>query len=203
MAAGDTFGFLTDQNTLMAVVLGAILATIGGFTATALERHLDRREREQNAALFFGEILSSLAIIIKFAEETKKIGDPYGPVTMRMLRSARNELDIYDRNREQVFSLRDGDLRARIQTLLIRISMPIDGVIEASDDIRTLREMLRTIRDPDERAEIEARLRTDEARRNSGFEFILQTAAELKIVIASLGPIARHSFDRLDRVARS
>lgn len=199
----DTFGFLTDQNTLMAVVLGAILATIGGFTATALERYLDRREREQNAALFFGEILSSLAIIIKFAEETRKIGDPYGPVTMRMLRSARNELDIYDRNREQVFSLRDSDLRARIQTLLIRISMPIDGVIEASDDIRSMREVLRTLREPDERAELEARIRTDETRRNSGFDFIMQTAAELASVIEGLGPIARHSFDRLDRIARS
>src|SRR6201999_17934 len=93
--AGDTFGFLTDQNTLFAVVLGAILATIGGFVATAMERYLDKKEKEQNAALFFGEILSSLAIIIRFAEETKKIGDPYGPITMRMLRSARSELDVY------------------------------------------------------------------------------------------------------------
>jgi hypothetical protein len=201
--ASDTFGFLTDQSTLLAVVLGAILATIGGFTATALERHLDRREREQNAALFFGEILSSLAIIIKFAEETKKIGDPYGPVTMRMLRSARNELDVYDRNREQVFNLRDADLRARIQTLLIRISMPIDGVIEASDEIKNMRDVLRTMKDPDERAELETRLKTDETRRGSGFDFIIQTSAELKDVIEGLSPIAKHSFDRLDRIARS
>src|SRR5450432_3102624 len=96
----DTFGFLTDQSTLIAVILGAILATIGGFVATALERILDRRERERYAAMFFGEVLSTLAIIVRFADETKKIGDPYGPVTMRMLRSARSELDIYDRNRE-------------------------------------------------------------------------------------------------------
>jgi hypothetical protein len=200
---GDTFGFLTDQNTLFAVILGAILATIGGFVATVLERYLDKKEKEQNAALFFGEILSSLAIIIKFADETKKIGDPYGPVTMRMLRSARNELDIYDRNREQVFNLRDADLRARIQTLLIRISMPIDGVIEASDEIRNMREVLRTMKDPEERAELEARLKADEARRNSGYNFIIDTSAELKSVIESLGPIARHSFDRLDRIARA
>ena len=128
----DTFGFLTDQSTLIAVILGAILATIGGFTATVLERTLDKRERERNSALFFGEILSTLAVILRFADETKKIGEPYGPVTMRMLRSARSELDIYDRNRENLFDLRDADLRARIQTLLIRLSMPLDGVIEAS-----------------------------------------------------------------------
>jgi len=199
----DTFGFLTDQSTLIAVVLGAILATIGGFVATVMERYLDKKEKEQNAALFFGEILSSLAIIIKFADETKKIGDPYGPVTMRMLRSARNELDVYDRNREQVFYIRDSDLRARMQTLLIRISMPIDGVIEASDEIKAMREAVRTIREPAERAELEARLKSDEARRNGGFEFILERADELKSVIDGLGPIARTSFDRLDRIARS
>ena len=105
----DTFGFLTDQSTLIAVVLGAILATIGGFSATVLERYLDKRERERNSALFFGEVLSTLAIIVRFADETKKIGEPYGPVTMRMLRSARSELDIYDRNRETLFDLRDAD----------------------------------------------------------------------------------------------
>lgn len=201
--ASDTFGFLTDQSTLMAVVLGAILATIGGFVATVMERYLDKKEKEQNAALFFGEILSSLAIIIKFANETKKIGDPFGPVTMRMLRSARNELDVYDRNREQVFYIRDSDLRARMQTLLIRISMPIDGVIEASDEIKAMREAVRTIKDQAERGEIEARLKSDETRRNAGFEFILERADELKSVIDGLGPIAGQSFDRLDRIARS
>lgn len=201
--AGDTFGFLTDQSTLAAVVLGAILATIGGFVATVMERYLDKKEKEQNAALFFGEILSSLAIIIRFADETKKIGDPFGPVTMRMLRSARNELDVYDRNREQVFNIRDGDLRARMQTLLIRISMPIDGVIEASDEIKNMREVVRTMREQSERAEMETRIKADEARRNGGFEFILERADELKSVIETLGPLAKTSFDRLDRIARS
>src|ERR1700761_2737134 len=131
--ASDTFGFLVDQNTLIAVILGAVLATVGGFGATMLERFLDKRERQRNAALFFGEILSSLVIILRFADQTKKIGEPYGPITMRMLRSARGELDIYDRNRENIFDLNDGDLRARIQTLLIRLSMPLDGVIDAAD----------------------------------------------------------------------
>src|SRR6201999_2786442 len=199
--ASDTFGFLTDQNTLFAVILGAILATIGGFTATVMERHLDRREREQNAALFFGEILSSLVIILKFADETKKIGEPYGPVTMRMLRSARNELDIYDRNRESIFDLRDADLRARIQTLLIRLSMPIDGVIEASDDIKAARDALRVMKDPDDRAEMEASIKLDESRRDRGYDFIQAVAAELKTPIAGLEPLARQPFDRIARVA--
>lgn len=199
----DTFGFLTDQSTLIAVVLGAILATIGGFTATVLERYLDKREREQNAALFFGEILSSMAVILRFADETKKIGEPYGPVTMRMLRSARSELDIYDRNRETLFDLRDADLRARIQTLLIRLSMPLDGVIEATEELKAMRVQLKAQRDPDERAELEARIKADEIRREGGYEFIVNTAAQLKSVITGLEPVAGHSFDRIDKIARS
>ena len=199
----DTFGFLTDQSTLIAVVLGAILATIGGFSATVLERYLDKREREQNAALFFGEVLSTLAIIVRFADETKKIGEPYGPVTMRMLRSARSELDIYDRNRETLFDLRDADLRARIQTLLIRLSMPLDSVIEATEELKTMRAQFKAQSDAAERAEIEERIRTEEARRESGYAFIVETAAQLKAPISGLEPLARHSFDRIDKIARS
>jgi hypothetical protein len=199
----DTFGFLTDQSTLMAVILGAILATIGGFTATVMERYLDKKEREQNSALFFGEILSSLGLILRFADETKKIGDPYGPITMRMLISARNELNVYDRNREQVFNIRDSELRARLQTLLIRISMPIDGIIDGTEELKTLREKFKAERDPEERAELEQLIAVGETRREAGFEFILERSAELKGVIDGLGPIAKHNFDRIERVARN
>ncbi len=203
MSATDSFDFLTDQSTMWAVVLGAILATLGGLVATILERRLDRREREQNAALFFGEILSSIGLILRFADETKKIGEPYGPVTLRMLRSARSELDLYDRNRETLFDLRDADLRARIQTLLIRLSMPIDGVIEASDDIKLQRDRVKAEKDPEERAEMEAHLRQDETRRELGYEFIVETAAQLREVIRGLEPVARHSFDRIEKAVRN
>jgi hypothetical protein len=199
--ASDTFGFLVDQNTLIAVILGAVLATVGGFGATMLERFLDKRERQRNAALFFGEILSSLIIILRFADQTKKIGEPYGPITMRMLRSARGELDIYDRNRENIFDLHDGDLRARIQTLLIRLSMPLDGVIDAADELKQLRELLRGERDPAERADLESQIAVGETRREAGYEFIIETSTGLKDVIASLEPLAGQSFERMDRVA--
>jgi hypothetical protein len=202
MSAADSFDFLTDQSTMWAVVLGAILATLGGLVATVLERRLDRREREQNAALFFGEVLSSIGLILRFADETKKIGEPYGPVTLRMLRSARAELDLYDRNRETLFDLRDADLRARIQTLLIRLSMPIDGVIEASDEIKAMYERVKAEKDPQERAEMEARLQRDESRREAGYEFIVEMSGQLKDVIQGLEPVARHSFDRIEKAVR-
>jgi hypothetical protein len=201
--ASDTFGFLVDQNTLLAVVLGAILATIGGFVATTTERYLDKREREHNAALFFGEVLSTLMEILAFADDTKKIGDPYGPITMRMLRSARREIDIYDRNRESLFYLGDAELRAKIQTLVIRLGMALDSIIEVAQEIETLRLQLKSAERADERKDIEARIGSNERRRDGSYEFIQETSAQIGGAVAGLEPLAHQSFDRVRQVARS
>jgi len=201
--AGDTFGFLVDQNTLLAVILGAVLATIGGFVATATERYLDKREREHNAALFFGEVLSTLMAIIAFADDAKKIGDPYGPVTMRMLRAARREIDIYDRNRESLFYLGNSELRAKIQTLVIRLGMTLDSTIEIAQDIETLE---RQLKDPEHAAEhedIEARIGRGVERREASYGFMLETTAQMRGAVTELEPLAHQSFDRLHQVARS
>src|SRR5690349_2709802 len=115
--------FISNFSTLWAVFLGALLATIGGFTATQLEWYLERRRRERNAALFFGEVLATLSIIMNFAANTTKIGEPYGPITLRMFRSALGEVEIYNRNRETLYDLSHPDLRARIHTVILRISM--------------------------------------------------------------------------------
>jgi hypothetical protein len=199
----DTFGFLTDQSTLLAVVLGAVLATIGGFVATATERFLDKRERERNAAQFFGEVLSTLMVILAFADDTKKIGDPFGPVTMRMLRSARREIDIYDRNRESLFYLGNSELRAKIQTLVIRLGMTLDSTIEIVQEIEVLGRQLKSAEHAAEREEIEARIGQGAARREGSYGFMQETAAQLRGAIAGLEPLARQSFDRLHQVARS
>ena len=50
----------TPGETLWAVIIGALLATVGGFVATQFERMMHRRERERNAALVCGGVLSAL-----------------------------------------------------------------------------------------------------------------------------------------------
>ncbi len=100
-------------------------------------------------------MLTTLAIIISFAENTRKIGDPYGPITMRMIASARREIEIYDRNRESLFHLRDAELRAKIQTLVIRLTMPLDALIEAAPEKSGFQSQLRLVRDEDERKHLE------------------------------------------------
>ncbi|HEX4159572.1 MAG TPA: hypothetical protein VHY79_13970 [Rhizomicrobium sp.] len=191
----ETFDFISNFSTLWQVILGAFLATCGGLVANQLEWRTLTRRRERNAALFFGEVLSSFALLLKRADETKKIGDPYGAITLRVLRSARREIDIYERNRESLLDLRDAGLRARIHGLTIRLSLPLDGIADAAQEIGNLKAQLRSRNlDERDREEFGARLAEISERREAGYEFVLETAAEIDGVLADLSPLAGHDF---------
>jgi hypothetical protein len=186
------------------VFLGAVLATIGGFVATQLEWYIERRRRERSAALLFGEILSTMNIILTMTDETRKIGDPYGPITLRMLRSAIREVEIYDRNRETLFDLRDGELRARIHTLILRIVMPADGVFDTTNEIAAIQSRLNgTGLLETERQDCEKRMESLRTSRNDSFEFVMESSRQLKTVLKRLEPMAGHSFERYDEVVRN
>jgi hypothetical protein len=202
--APEDMDFISNFSTLWAVFLGAILATLGGFGATQMEWYLEHRRRERNAALFFGEVLSTLNIVLGFAESTRKIGDPYGPITTRMLRSALGEVDIYNRNRETLYDLTNTDVRARIHTLILRISMSIDGILDATNAIASIAPQLEDAAlPPGERAKIEARLVALNERREGSFEFVMESGAQLKLVIKELEPIARFSYDEIEKAIRN
>ncbi|HEY0106963.1 MAG TPA: hypothetical protein VGB91_12840 [Rhizomicrobium sp.] len=202
--APEDMDFVSNFSALWAVFLGAVLATLGGFAATQMEWYLERRRRERNAALFFGEILSTLNIVLGLAADTKRIGDPYGPITTRMFRSAMGEVEIYNRNRESLYDLSQADLRARIHTLVLRISMSIDGIFDASNTIDELARRLDASElGAEERAKIEARLAGLSERRESSYEFVLETAQQLRGVIKELEPIARFSYDAVEKAVRN
>lgn len=198
------YDFLSNFSTLWAVFIGAILATIGGFAATQLEWYFERKRRERNAALFFGEVLSTVSVLMKFAQDTRGRGDPYGAVTMRMLHATRREIDIYDRNRESLLDLRHGETRARIHTLVLRITMPIDGVFDSTQEIATIQNQMRTSPQTDEsRAELESRIAALRESRDGGFDFAVENAALLKDTIKTLEPLAGSSFDDIDLLVRN
>jgi hypothetical protein len=198
------YDFINNFNTLWAVFLGAILATIGGFAATQLEWYFERKRRERNAALFFGEVLSTLAILLRMAQSTRGRGDPYGPVTSRMLRAARREIDIYDRNRESLLDLRDAEIRARIHTLVLRITMPLDGIFDATQEMGTLQTQARLPGLSDQgRADIEARMALIDNARNVGFDFAVETGEQLIESVKALEPLAGVSFDNIESIVRN
>jgi hypothetical protein len=200
---GEIFDASSTQSAVWAVVLGALLATVGGFAATQMERIVEHRRRERNAALFFGELLTTLQIILRFTKATHGRGDPFGPVTMRMLRAVQKEIEIFDRNRESLFDLRHANLRARIQTIIIRMAMPIDGIFEASAEISRYLIQLKSGVIDEMRAELESRVSELREQRDQGFEFIMEVAAEMPGLTRDLQPLAGQDFRKVDEVVTS
>jgi hypothetical protein len=162
-----------DQGTIAGVVIGAILATVGGFAASQLEHHIRRRERERSAALLFGEILFSLRLILRIADQSRSRGDPYGRLTMRMIKGAQDEIEIYARNREALFDLGAASLRAEMHGLFVQMAMTLDGVIEADADARP-----------------------------TAFAFAIQLCDDIGPLIERLGKIANYSFDAHEALGR-
>jgi hypothetical protein len=128
-----SFDLSANGGTLIAVVAGALLATLSAVFATWFEASMKRRERERDAALLLGEIFFTLRILLINADRARGQGDPWGSVTMRILRSARREIDIYDRNRERLYDLRSADLRIKIHALILRTAMPLDGILDSAN----------------------------------------------------------------------
>jgi hypothetical protein len=187
------------------VVAGAVLATAGGFAATQIEHSVDARRRERQAALFFGEIMALLNVTVGAAGRARGIGDPYGPVTMRLLRMIRRELDVYDRNRERLFELRDPAIRARIHITLLRTMMGVEGALEAAGECTQIEAELKMNPGMDgaAREHLEARLIDQRTRRDGGFDFLLEASQQASRLTKELEPIARVDFATLVKATRS
>jgi hypothetical protein len=172
----------------VAVVLGALLATISGVVGNQLEALMRRRERERSAALLFGEVLSTLRVLLEGAADFRRRDPPYGFVTRRMLRAARREIDIYERNRESLVDLRDARLRTDVHALSLRIAMPLDGVLDSFAGAEG------------GGAGLDGEASGDEAR-DRGFAFMMTNVDQIPGLVARLGRIARHSFDHFEAAA--
>lgn len=204
MAHGEDFDFISNFSTVWQVFLGAILATIGGFAATQIEWYFDRKRREREAALLFGELLATLGVLLTLTHRTYGIGDPFGPITVRLLRSAKRELDIYDRNREKLYDIRDAKLRAGVHTLVLRINTPLEGVFDAHEEIARMETQARSPKIAAEhREEILARIERLKVNRTGSYEAIVENSAELKNIIEQLEPYALHEFGAMRDAGRS
>ena len=190
-------------DTLTAVIIGAVLATVGGLAATQLEGRLRRRERERSAALLFGEVLSAIELLATLANDARGRGEPYGGFTMRMTRALRRETEVYDRNRETLYDLRDATARARIHSLMARLTLSLDGIFELTEEI-ALAEAAFGPMAPDDPATAEASARLEALREQRGlaFDFAVETAGEIKPVIAVLEKLTRQSFETYASILR-
>jgi hypothetical protein len=200
----ETFDFVSNLDTLGAIVAGAILATAAGFVASQIEHRVDSKRRERQSALFFGEIMALLGVTVGAARRARTIGDPYGPVTMRLLRMIRREIDVYDRNRERLFDLRDPAMRARIHMTLLRTMMGVEGALESAADVSQLETELKInpTMSAEHREHLQARLTDQVTRRDSGFDFLVESSEQASRLTKELEPLARVDFETLVKATR-
>lgn len=165
-------------DTFAAVTLGAVVATVSGVVANMWEARVRRSERERAAALLVGEAIATMHTILQGAIRSMSVGDRYGAVTRRMLLSARRELDIYERNRELLIDLKDAKLRVELHSLMVRIAMPLDGVI----------------------ASLEQNDLIDPEARERGVEFMAETLSKFPPMVRRLARVARRNFDNYEGI---
>jgi hypothetical protein len=175
-----------NDEALLGVTIGALLASLGGLLSGRFEQHLRRREREQSAAMLFGEILAALKLILRLAGDARGRGEPYGPITMRFLKAAERETQIYDRNRETLFDVQDSTLRARTHILLLQISLTLDALFETT--------LAMGAAGPTEAPSTSDRRDP----RDGSFDFLIELHALIPPLLAEYEKMARQTFDAHD-----
>jgi len=166
----------------VAILLGAFLASAGGFLVTWLLDHLERRRQERSIALVCLDLLTSLSVMTDLAQKSRGRGDPYGPFTMRLVRGCLRDLDVYERNRERIADISDPNVRAEIYQCMTRLTLSLDGILSETDVIAKLDETLAELRGaPEEPKAVDlAKQRAERAsRRDASFDFILETIKNL------------------------
>ncbi len=194
----SAFDFVGNLDTLLAVVVGAMLATIGGLVGEHYEDIIERRRRQRDAARFFGEILGSIDALVDRALHSQKFGDPWGPVTMRLFRTAMREAEVYDRNRERLFDIQDVELRARIHYHVISEIFPLEAIIEGSDHIARISELLDDggALSDERRQRLAQRLDVWLNSRETGLSFIMNERKKTPDICAALERLARVKFSK-------
>jgi hypothetical protein len=172
---------------LFAMLAGAFLASASGLFVAVLLDRMARKRQERSIALVCLDLLASLSVIATLAKESRGRGEPYGPVTMRFLRSCMRDLDVYERNRERIADIADPVLRAEIYQSMARFNLAVEGILGESEVIGKLdQEIAASVSDTSKRENL-ARLRQERAaNRDASFDFLLDTVAECSALSANL-----------------
>ncbi|MBL8781231.1 MAG: hypothetical protein JNL06_09865 [Alphaproteobacteria bacterium] len=187
-----------------AMLLGAFLASLGGFSVAWVLDRMERKRQERSIALVCLDLLTSLGVLTKLAEGARGRGDPYGPLTVRLVRSCLRDLEVYERNRERVADISDPVLRAEIYECMARLLMCIEGILNETDIIAATTETIEAARDRGDAAKAEAlenRCQQRAARRDASFDFMVETAHQFGAPLsAKLRVVAKSEAQNLSRI---
>ena len=176
------FDVVGINSQFIAILLGAFLASAGGFLVTWLLDHLERRRQERSIALVCLDLLASLSVMTNLANNSRRIGDPFGPFTMRLVRGCLRDLEVYERNRERIADISEPDIRAEIYQCMTRLTLSIDGILSESDVIVKLDDTIADLRAAADQSKLPDLLKQREERdwrRISSFDFLMETIKNL------------------------
>lgn len=108
------------------------MTALGAFTATQLTIVVDRRRQARAAMLLCGEVLAVVRRFLRHVHEQRQAMGALDARSWRMLHAARRELRVYERNREILLHIHDPHLRARIHSIMVRLTIPLEVLMEAS-----------------------------------------------------------------------
>ena len=166
----------------LAMIIGAFLASIGGFFVAWLLDRMERSRQERSIALVCLDLLSSLGVLTQLARDARSRGNPYGPYTIRLIRSCMRDLDVYERNRERISDISDPDIRAEIYQCMARMTLAVEGVLAETEIIAANDEAIAAARAKGDGAKAETL--TEERnerseRRDASFDFMTETTQDL------------------------
>ncbi|MEO1188380.1 MAG: hypothetical protein AAFW60_04840 [Pseudomonadota bacterium] len=192
----SVFDYIDNLDTLLAVVIGALLATGGALVAELVQDRLGQKRRERDAARFFGEILASVDLILDRAFASLELGERWGDVSRRLFQTALDEAAIYERNRERLFEIRDMELRRIIHVHFLTEIVPLTALIDICNDINALDKELQVgqFSSPEHQRLLEQERADLTESREQTLENIRQEHAQTEAICKQLEPIAGVSF---------
>ena len=194
------FEYVGNLDTLLAVCVGAVLATGGALVADVIQERAGRKRRERDAARFFGEILTSIDRILDVAFASQEIGERWGSVTRRLYRTAQNEAGVYERNRERLFDIRDMGLRSRIHEHFLSKSVCVTAVLEYCNEVMEIEKRLGHDSSMSSQHDdaLKAQLAEQNESREAALVTLVEERAKTKSITADLQRIARVEFSEIE-----
>ena len=192
----SVFDFIDNLDTLLAVIIGAVLATGGALVAELVQDRLGRKRKARDAARFFGEILTSVDLVLDRGLSSLKFGERYGTVSKRLFRTALAETTVYERNRERMFDIHDLELRRLIHRHFLEETVPLVALLEYWDEIDEIEQILAEDEQMGEarRSVKLARLEDLKSRRDTAMETVRAKQDDTRKICELLEPIAGLKF---------
>jgi len=194
--ARPLFEYVGNLDTLLAVCVGAVLATGGALVADLIQERTGRKRRERDAARFFGEILTSIDRILDVAFASQKIGERWGSVTRRLYRTAQSEAGVYERNRERLFDIRDMGLRSRIHEHFLSKAVCVTAVLEYCNEAMEIEKRLgnEDAISAERAAALKAELSEQTEAREAALATLVAERAKTKSITSDLKKLAKAEF---------